>query len=512
MTDQKGATAVIVAGSLLMIFGFVSVAVDLGSGFNERRQNQTAADLGAMAGAVNFVSGEADLADAVLTYVESNLTTTYATADWQQLWQNCTDPDRTGFGLGLEPVDAPWGGGTLDCISVSDSGYVRVRVPDQLLDTSFAPVIGVNQLATNAGAISQVLPSGGGILPFAVLGGVTDSHYCLRTDTGSQGGGNGNGNGNGNGGGGNSQAPDPCDGPQTGNFGTIDSPLTGNPAEEFQTTRVCSSTAQFRVLATNIALGLDHPVTLNSDYPNSSITDDCGNIGINSLYTDQGMGQGTGQGLVNGNSNDFESPVATPRLQQGPYANRSVAGNNLDNKPLWDFLLPQGTVLDPDVPVILDYGTNAPAECNPSTFDSGSFDWDGDGTVDSNRSWQHMKACLETYVTGQVTNGYVQIFRSTIDTTPRFAYVPQFWETDFPNGASAIRNIQRFRAVYLQGVWFGTGGNQSVFHPGEPGSGFSGNVRQVSGFLIPDAALPTPLRGDPPPFDGMNLYDTLLYR
>jgi Flp pilus assembly protein TadG len=56
LNREKGATALLVASSLIMLIGFAAVAVDLSAGFNERRQGQTAADLGALAGAVEYVT------------------------------------------------------------------------------------------------------------------------------------------------------------------------------------------------------------------------------------------------------------------------------------------------------------------------------------------------------------------------------------------------------------------------------------------------------------------------
>ncbi len=52
---ERGVSAVLIALSMMLVLGFAAVAIDLGFGFNERRQDQTAADLGVMAGAVNYV-------------------------------------------------------------------------------------------------------------------------------------------------------------------------------------------------------------------------------------------------------------------------------------------------------------------------------------------------------------------------------------------------------------------------------------------------------------------------
>ncbi|MFP5333555.1 MAG: hypothetical protein ACLGHX_14485 [Acidimicrobiia bacterium] len=522
---ERGTTALLVASALLLLFGAAAVAIDIGAGFNERRQNQTVADVAVMAAAVEYaraaeVSGISlvDLTEQALEYAEANLTTSYDPIAWEAMWSGCSDPNKNDGGFNFQPLPAPttWTASTLDCVSIDATGFLRVRVPDQLLDTTFARVIGFTELTTNAWAIAEIQPSvPGGILPFAILGGGGAGHYCLRSGTG----------GGGGGGGGNSGVPDPCTGPNTGNFGTIDSPLFGNPALE--TTQVCSQTANARVLATNIALGFDHPVFKNFGYPSAGArkTDVCFEEFPNALATDQGMGQGTEAGLINGTAGNFHSPKAAPRLQSSNDTTL-VVGVELDDQPLWEFLLPDETVLAVDSggnpTLILDYGpddeptspgTNAPAECDPATFDNGSFDWDGDGTDDPNRSYKHMQACIVAYIDG----GYsVQMFSDAIGGTesnpvPRFAYVPQFHQTTFPSGGSDWRDIKRFRAVYLQGLWFGTGNNETAWHPREGSAPASGNLRQVSAFILPDEALPADLRSDPPP-NTRTFYQPFLYR
>ncbi len=62
---DKGATAVFIAFSMVMIIGSVAIAVDLGLGFNDRRVDQTSADTGVMSGAVELVLGSSN--DTVVT-------------------------------------------------------------------------------------------------------------------------------------------------------------------------------------------------------------------------------------------------------------------------------------------------------------------------------------------------------------------------------------------------------------------------------------------------------------
>jgi hypothetical protein len=491
--SERGASALFVTSAIVLLFGMAAIAVDVGSAFTERRQNQSAADVASLAGILDFSAGAPAMRDQVLSYVESNLTIEYSPSEWEALWTTCTDPNKNQGGLfNFQPVPSPWTAGSLDCISVDASGYLRVRVPDQLQSTTFGFVVGMSELSTHAAAIAQLTPTGGGdLLPFAAFSD-SGTHLCFKTASG--------------GGPGGGSPPDPCEGPTTGHFGEIDSPLFGNPDLGTPSLGVCPAGAfgDKKIIATNIALGLDHPIFANASYPSGEIRDQCFNVGVNALNVKEGggnSGQGVEPGLISGSgtgpSGDFYSPLAGPRLQRGPYANRSVKGVNLDDKPLWDFLVPHNaTPTDGDT--VVRYGTNAPESCRPSNVGS----------------WADLETCLTDYAAG---SGFVQIFEPTIATTPRFAYVPRFYGTkdDLPAGNSPLwMNIEEFVAIYIQGLWFGSGANLEDFHPGE-GYGESypanQNLVQISALAIPDDALPMALRANPSPNIG-SLYDSILYR
>ena len=52
---ERGATAILVALSLVLLLGFAALAVDGGAAFDDRRQQQSAADTGSLA-AVQFAN------------------------------------------------------------------------------------------------------------------------------------------------------------------------------------------------------------------------------------------------------------------------------------------------------------------------------------------------------------------------------------------------------------------------------------------------------------------------
>jgi hypothetical protein len=474
--------------------GIAAAAVDLGVAFNERRQDQTAADVGVMAGAIEAPGSAASIRDQILTFTQQNVIGTYG--DWQAKWETCTDPERATLNAGsfnFVPVPAPagWSVSTLDCISIDQGGFVRVALPDLEFDASFGRVLGVDELTTTADAIARIVGrGGGGVLPFGLLSTAGEgTHVCLRDSAGGL-------------------AEEPCDGPDAGNFGAIESPhygsQPGGPAQN------CNGSPKSDVLAVNIAIGIDHLVTVDSDgLASNDIEDTCGNMNLgltpDTLNTFQGIGQGFEQGIATG-------PVPggfTPRLQQGSNSKKFVHGYNLDDRPLWEYI--DGTA------------SPLPASCVKSTFTSGApFDWSipADGVLDPPGSWQHMAYCLNQYLTTSPPSGSWAVLFSDTDAlsiadSPRFAYVPQFWESTWPPGNSQWRHIRRFKATWLQATWWKRGNNVDVFHPGEAGTfNQTGNwhIIQLSGIIIPDAALPQSLRGDPPPSGGLNPFVPELYR
>jgi hypothetical protein len=498
--SDHGAAALLVAISMLVIMGFAALVIDLGAGFNERAQDQSAADTGALAGAGNALDGVAGVRDAALAYVQDNLDTTYSATDWQTSWEACTDP---GKDAAFQAVDSPWtSGATLDCISIDPIGIVRVRVPDQILSTTFGSVIGSSLLKTSAAAEATFGGLGvSGVLPFGLASDVGSAdHVCLSSaPTGL--------------------ADDPCTGSDSGNFGTLKGRQFGNPF--IPTTVNCTASPVGGTLAINIAVGLDHWVTIApSDSVTTEVRDYCFNLGVNTLNTDTGFpNNGVEQGLARGPL----SGGLTPRLQQGSTTHSPRFGNSLDNEPLWAFLdSPSGSYRDfgeasfdgsTDFPRSCDGFDTTGADWNGDGTVDTDWDWDGDGTNDPNESWQHMQACLTDYVTGSHYSSVM--FGDNIATSPRFGYVPQFFEGDLGNGNSWL-HVQRFRAVWLQGTWWKKGNTVKVFNPGEDCTGCNQSnygMIQLSAFVMPDSALPETLRGDPPPgTTTLNPYDVKLYK
>jgi hypothetical protein len=493
--SDRGASALLIAMSLFLLLGFAAVAIDLSVGFNERRQDQTAADIGVMAGAIETLGTNTTIRDLILDFTRRNVVADYSNTDWQALWETCQDPERLDLnaeGFNFQPIAAPAGWvtptGSLDCISFDGGGYVRVNLPDLAFDTSFGRLFGVDTLQTQADAIATFgNRGGGGILPFALLSTAAEGeHACLRDSSGGL-------------------AEEPCDGPDAGNFGALESPHYGTQPDG--PPQNCTGSPKKDIVTVNIAYGIDHRIIPDDDgLVGNEVRDTCGNIDLaltpDTMNTFTGLSNGVPEGLATG---PVPGNLALPRLQQGTNPKLSVHGHLLDNRPLWDYI-------DPILEV--GSGANIPAICERDTFDNASQapqDWDGDLINDNPESWQHLSACLEAFVAGAYTT---PLFLETLNESPRFGYVPQFWENSFGSGNEWL-HVDKFKATWLQALWWKKSATQiDVFHPGEGGT-FPGNnydIIQLSGLVVPDISLPTALRGDPPPGGGLNPFEPELFR
>lgn len=483
--SERGATAIMVAASLVLMLGIAAFAVDLGALFNEDRQDQTAADLAAVAGAIAYLGPDqaGGARDAVLTFVRDNLTTTYTNAEWRTMWESCTDPGRPA---NFNPVPAPpgWTAGTLACISGS-TDELRVRVPDQIVDTSFAGVVGVGSLPARAVAQAAVeFRSGGGVRPFGILDGLPVGSTCLTTAPSGL-------------------AAPPCDGPASGNFGTLNSQTWG--AEMVSNGATITSTVDCGVpgnpeLAQNIALGVDHLIGIAPTFAGSggpygafpaatTRLDDCTVSGgqavasdntpavgpVNTMRADTGFNlfQATKAGLIAGVAADFPnaSPAPAPLLQQiagaGSLHDRTlrerISGNQynyqVDDTPLWMHLRPWANLNTEGIPAACNRGTISAAP-DPSVATT---------------------ACLLAYQTGIAANpGWGPLFADTVADNPRFGWVPQFHFTTWGSG-NHWQPIKTYRMIYLDTIWFNCNGKYDPNKNDEACTGTKGLVWQPSG-------------------------------
>ena len=102
-SSDRGASAVTVAVAMVVLMGMAAIAIDLGLGFNERRQDQTAADVAVMAGAVEVTLGadQQTIVSEVLQFARDNLDTSYTDGEWESIWESCSDPAKDSFDVGI---------------------------------------------------------------------------------------------------------------------------------------------------------------------------------------------------------------------------------------------------------------------------------------------------------------------------------------------------------------------------------------------------------------------------
>lgn len=461
-TNENGATAATVAIMLLVIMGVAAVAVDLSAGFNERRQDQTASDLAAVAGALS--SGDDDeMVEQAMAVARLNIDTVYSDAAWDSLWTACSDPDK---GADFTPITHSTLG-TIDCISQSPDHF-RVRLPTQLVDTAFGKVIGFDNLSTSAYAVVSLNSgNGAGALPFAIRGNAASGEVCLDTSTGSK-------------------IVFPCDGNEQGSFGNIAPPLFGNT--DLGTSPACSGqTASGGYIAESIAMGIDHALyTMSSadwsaggldpdrkqDAKKNNVDpfsnlDECIDNGgpvadpadgtpINAVAIDTGnsVKSAITEGLMTGGT--YADGLGPRLTRSGP--TRDIDGYDLDNVPLWDHL----------VAVV---GPGAPSECEASTY----------SVLTITQKNDRMRACLTSWSPGDG-----QIFQDTIMTSSRLGSAPRIWFNVYPSGVgwSPVKSLD---IIYVHSLWFDDK-DDTVFHPGDGTSSVNltnfKDIQQVTAFLL----------------------------
>lgn len=223
--EESGATLIIFALSLIVLFGFMALAVDAGHAFVERRESQNTADVAALAGGVQLIGHEgtdaekeADMIAEVQRVVSANL----GSVDWS----TCSDP---------APLANTWS--TSNCISWSyEFRLIRVKVPDRSIETYFAGIIGFDSVDVAAAATVQAAAPGlGGVLPFGILS--ETGVLCLKTVNAEQ------------------KLPPNCTSAETGNFGYLD--FTEFGGRVLGVDEECTGDIIGR-LGRNIANGLDH--------------------------------------------------------------------------------------------------------------------------------------------------------------------------------------------------------------------------------------------------------------
>jgi Flp pilus assembly protein TadG len=444
--DDKGASLILIAFMMLMFIGFAAIAVDAGIAFEDRRQQQSAADVGALAAAqfaktglptasCGALSGTARAAcrgaEEAIDVVEGTIPGRYNAAAWAA----CTDPNKPAQFTVISSLSP--------CISfTANFQTARVNLPGTDVDTRFARVIGFDSVRVSAFAEANLdLDLSADILPFAVgPTGAGSNQTCLKANTS------------------NNLDVAPCNGPNQGNFGMLDVALYGNST--FGTPQICGNAQPSTKIATNIVMGVDHPVETAASTPGT--VSDFGNCPIISNPVDAlnvqtgNNANGIEQGLWGGISTPTREgritckdgdPNEGPKISPTGSWPCSNVNNNipevLDNTPLWHYL--NGTV----------------TEVSPA------------GSCDGVNTRQEMEACLAAWRAHGSHPSSSSLFTAALETSPRFGGVP-ILQLDPSNGSSNNPyNIINFLPTYLETIYLGCNANTCdiVHSPGESSMG-----------------------------------------
>jgi Flp pilus assembly protein TadG len=190
--DERGLTLILFALMLSALLVFVALALDSGLVFNQRRQDQSAADAAALAAMKELIDlttpadNRIQAAQAAFEVSWDNLGSTTGSStesEWIDRWASgkCSDPNAYPVVSSLTP-----------CISfLADDSRVRVKLPTVEVGSTFGQVVGVNDFETTASAEAEALAAE----PYALFGSAIacdEASVAVHLEV------NGNGNGDGN--------------------------------------------------------------------------------------------------------------------------------------------------------------------------------------------------------------------------------------------------------------------------------------------------------------------------
>lgn len=504
MNNQRGASAVLIAASMLVLLGFAAIAVDSGLVLDERRQDQNAADAAALSAGLAtriaptqtgcLASGTVERTSAcnggvvALDTIFKNLDTVVTEADFADGARcgNSAFPAEYHIGgsnTGIVPQTAT---NQLLCIRFNENlSKVRVLLPLIAVDTTFGRILGRDQVPVSAVSEAELTQGGPeNILPFAVgPTGAGQSHSCVFEP--------GSGLNDG-----------PCDGPDDGNFGYLMSYLYGDPVRG--TPIACNSAGGLNDstrIAASLAKGSDHsfltaalvPGVANdqAECPNQNQSIDQVDVRTggfasaveNGLTAASNLGT-EGRNLCKTGQPDEPSWLDPPLNSTGGCVDvNNQYPEDIDHTPLWDFI------------------ASGITETVPANACSGVTDTAG------------MEACLDGWKAFVGTHTE-DLFELTIEAAPRFGWVPLL-NADPNTGGSGFYDIIDFQPIYLNTTYLKCSGPNScdVVHiPGEGTAGTActdlvtscgwpsnGNkaIDGVTAFMIPRDALPSPLSDFP---------------
>lgn len=445
--DDRGATIVLLGLVLVVLMIFAAFSIDIGTAYAQRRQNQGTVDPAAVAGGVYFLYKGGNF-KAMVEEVKDRVASDMGSKFGSEAWETCTDPNA----LPTPSTDPAYAGDEgSPCISFErDPGTnalkMRVRLPDVASPTSFASVIGIDELTTHAVAEVNIGSPLGGAFPFYLYSGAPPGAWvCIINGPPGQ-------------------SPGFCNNAPSGQFGTFNPYYYQTPSCEPGGTN-----NQYWNNSPAIATGIDHLLSRFIGDPDVvGLADqringggNCTVLGPNAVQNSQGnLGtKAINKGLLTGDSQGGQSYRG--RLDGGPFTNggpdgdlntAKMAGINIDNAPLWYFLLN-------DQPV------NAPLECKVAAATDPKRDVGatsalqvsmgltlGNGVAMYSTPELLMQACLNNWASlTQAGTEIGPIFDADIAKSRRAVSVPRYWAESQHSSFSDPYQIRDFVPTFITG-------------------------------------------------------------
>jgi len=312
---------------------------------------------------------------------------------------------------------------------------MRVRIPDQTLETTFGRVLGTAQLRTKAAAEASIFSSGlSGSFPSGVLGGTSGgTEFCIKTGPNDN---------------------ESWGAPSTGDFQNF-KPYFYEEVDPSQNPKsYCATGEQGQPMSRAMAEGIDHLFGI-APGPGLGVRengDGCPTIALPPFpdQVDSAVGyQNTDitNGLVRGS--DLDGPYVDrldredyqsgTLLNPGTYGALEVLDRTIDNRPLWDFIDPSKT----SVPQCLAVAQLPPnPDFSGPTITHNGFGFD---------TWDDAKTILGECQANQNS----ELFDEDDDRlmSPRLAAVPEYWQT-IPLGFNACcYDIRQFVPIFINSLW-----------------------------------------------------------
>lgn len=178
--NERGAMAIVFAMSALLIFGLAAISVDLGNAMSRKKQNQTSADLAALAGAGSLPAPNSDPAAqlAVRQKVAEYLNQNKPYSDGS----DCNNSAATITAAQLDASEGDIANGQVDFL---DGGnQIKVTPPSTKVSFGMATAIGFKGTCVQGNGTARIASGGTGFAPYYATSACSSGPQVLKSDAG----------------------------------------------------------------------------------------------------------------------------------------------------------------------------------------------------------------------------------------------------------------------------------------------------------------------------------------